>query len=219
MNRKLLLFLLVMLFPAGAKAAPAEILQYNALVKAIESSKEKQSLQGFFYIAKELEEKGAAAKTRGFEAAGQKNILSPQFLSGMAKKNGEEEDIKFFEAYKKFTDSQWPDPWHPYMETNSSGLLCINTSSHYLYDFYAGWLKYLGGFPGYDYIGTLDIYQSYATEQLTMYEFHLVKFPYCESDKAKDDIENFIGKVKNNQDDTNMRFSKRVISAIKTKRP
>jgi hypothetical protein len=165
-----------------------------------------------------VEEKSAPPKTKWFEKIGTKTMLNPHFLLGLAKKRGTGEDIQFFETYSRFTDAEWPDPSHPYMQLNTEGKLCVDTSSSYLYDFYAGWLKYLGGFPTEEYIGTLDIYQSYATEQLTMYEFHLLQFPPCNEETSEDDMERLIDKIGNGQDSTNIKFSKRIIRAAKTAR-
>lgn len=200
-----------------ANAAPAELGQYNSLLKTIEAN-HNQPLEGFFYIAKDLEEAGAPAKTKGFKVEAKNNILDPHFVLELAKKRGTEDDIKFFETYSKFTDSSWPEPWHPYMANNEDDMLCIDTASPYLYDFYTGWIKYLGGFPTIEYIGNLDVYQSYATSQLDMYVFHLVKYDFCENEHKDENIDKFVEKLESNQDETNKAFAKRVVKAIKAKR-
>ncbi len=218
------------------KDIPPELNQYNSLLKTIQASKH-QPMQGFFYIAKELEEKDiqelSAAKlsvfrkTKGIhivdmpEPYAPKLVLDPRFLMQVAKNHGTEDDIRFFETYNKFSDLEWEENYHPYMKMHkdeSDGKFCIDTESPYFYDFYAGWLKYLGGFPTIDYMGSLDIYQSYAVSQLDMYVFYLAKYQFCKDDDLNDNIDSLIEKVKNGQDDTNRNFSQKVIKAIKVKR-
>ena len=214
---------------------PAELVQYNSLLHSIENSKQKQSLQGFFYIAKKLEateisgrpakELETLKKTKGFFIFKEGSTdyspalrIDPKFFLTLAKNHGTEEDIKFFDAYAKFTDIDELESGHPYMKDAGAGKACINTSSPFLYDFYRGWLKYLGGFPSIEYIGSLDIYQSYATSELDMYVFYLTRYDFCEPENAASDVDNFIQKVQSYEAENSKYFTARVIKAIKVKR-